>query len=1072
MASDPVPSVAPANPKFVTYIEDLASHKSQETTEDGRALGLVPLPVEIPHVKPKPGLRTMALLGMPATYDLRTQDRVTNVKDQSTCGSCWAFAAYGSMESSIKPSETWDFSENNLKNLAGFDLNPCDGGNHLMATAYLARWDGPVAESDDPYNPGSSASPAALPALKHLQGVDFIPDRNGPTDNDTIKRAVMAYGAVYTSLYWGSAYYKSSTYAYCSSGSHVSNHAVCIVGWDDNYDKNRFVTPPAGNGAFLIKNSWGPYWGLEGYFYISYYDTNIGADNAQFRVAEPTINYNHIYQYDTLGWTTSAGYGANTACFANVFTATSGEELNAVSIYTPVPDSTYEMSVYLEPNSGPINTAGPAAIQTGSIPSAGYQTIQLNPSVALSIGQRFSVVMKLTTPNYTYPIPLETASNGYSSRATSNSGESYMSSSGTSWTDVTTPYPHANVCLKAFTADRAGLQVSPAPGFTATGSVGGPFTPSSQVYTLRNIGSTNLDWTASKKQSWLDFSADSGVLTPGDATNVTVSVNAYAGGMQEGSYSDTILFINETGGAGSTSRTVNLLIKDGSLAVTQTSGLVSYGEEHGPFTPVSQVYTLVNNGYSAISWTAMNTQPWVSLSAVSGSITPGARVDVTVSINANANNLAIGNYADAVTFTNTTNGDGSTSRNVSLSIIRNYEMSSTAFNWIDPSNHTSFLLSDDGVTSAQTIPFTFSFYGVAYSQVYIGANGLMGFVNTGISEYNNSDLPNPQVPNAAIYPYWDDLDPGTSGLVRVGMTGTAPARKMVISWVGVPHFSSTAPLSFQVILCETTGTIIFQYQEVQPGNASFGAGRSATVGLENATGAIAQKYSFNGSAPLLNGQAILFTTNLRISIPEAKRLANGVACTIRDAIVTAVASTTLVYAETEDRACGIAVYKSQHGLTLGEKIDIVGTMTTNSSGEKFINAVEITPTGETVTVKPVAMANNTVGGADWFYDPGTKAGQKGIKGSIYTNNIGMLITTMGTVTYSTTGYFYIDDGSKCKDNSTYTGIKVLGTVPVTEGEDPVGKYVIVTGANSCFKGTSPDIELYRLIRATEVRIVN
>ncbi|HET6456913.1 MAG TPA: hypothetical protein VFI02_21140, partial [Armatimonadota bacterium] len=86
-------------------------------------------------------------------------------------------------------------------------------------------------------------------------------------------------------------------------------------------------------------------------------------------------------------------------------------------------------------------------------------------------------------------------------------------------------------------------------------------------------------------------------------------------------------------------------------------------------------------------------------------------------------------------------------------------------------------------------------------------------------------------------------------------------------------------------------------------------------------------------------------------------------------------------------------------------------------------------------------------------------------------NIGLLITTFGRVTYSASGYFYIDDGSVCRDNSAYIGVKVLGTVPVEAGVDPVGKYVKVTGTASCFKGTSPDVSLYRQIRAADVTVI-
>ncbi len=74
----------------------------------------------------------------PSVYDLRSLLKVTPVKDQGSAGTCWAFATYASLESFLMPSEIRDFSENSLKNRAGFDLNPNTGGGNIdMATAYL-----------------------------------------------------------------------------------------------------------------------------------------------------------------------------------------------------------------------------------------------------------------------------------------------------------------------------------------------------------------------------------------------------------------------------------------------------------------------------------------------------------------------------------------------------------------------------------------------------------------------------------------------------------------------------------------------------------------------------------------------------------------------------------------------------------------------------------------------------------------------------------------------------------------------------------------------------------------------
>ncbi len=142
----------------------------------------------------------------------------------------------------------------------------------------------------------------------------------------------------------------------------------------------------------------------------------------------------------------------------------------------------------------------------------------------------------------------------------------------------------------------------------------------------------------------------------------------------------------------------------------------------------------------------------------------------------------------------------------------------------------------------------------------MGSNGLLGFVNENLQSWINTSLPNPAFPNAMICPYWADLDPGQAGSTRLGTEGTAPNRKFVVSWVGVPrHESPGSTLTFQVLLCETTNDIVFQYGDVQPADGDYGAGRNATVGIEDATGTSATLYSYNGSSLLQNGQALVFT---------------------------------------------------------------------------------------------------------------------------------------------------------------------------------------------------------------------
>jgi hypothetical protein len=340
-----------------------------------------------------------------------------------------------------------------------------------MATAYLARWSGALTEASDPYTTVSrSATTVTSPntaAVKHVQQVLFIPGRSGSLDNENIKRALVEKGAVYSTIRWEDSSYRSTYASFYYSGSSRANHAITIVGWDDNYDRTKFRSIPQGNGAFIVKNSWGPEWGENGYFYVSYYDSVIGKDNALFTAEDPGT-YDTVYQYDPLGWVSSYGENSDTAFFANIFTAKSEEDLVAASFYTAAPGSTYQIWIYTGVQNTPV--AGSArSTQSGTIEVPGYHTIPLTTPVHLKKGDRFSIVVRLNTPGNKYPVPVEYPISGFSSGARAGRGESFVSGSGTSWTDLSTAYQNANVCLKAFTRSSTGTPyATPTPTPTPT----------------------------------------------------------------------------------------------------------------------------------------------------------------------------------------------------------------------------------------------------------------------------------------------------------------------------------------------------------------------------------------------------------------------------------------------------------------------------------------------------------------------------------------------------------------------------------------------------------------------------
>ena len=104
------------------------------------------------------------------------------------------------------------------------------------------------------------------------------------------------------------------------------------------------------------------------------------------------------------------------------------------------------------------------------------------------------------------------------------------------------------------------------------------------------------------------------------------------------------------------------------MQVTPGGGLDAEGDEGGPFTPNSLVYTIENGGDVGFNYSVSDDASWVDVSNSSGYLAPSSTANVTVSINSNANGLAIGSYSATVNFTNTSSGDGDTTRQVNLTV--------------------------------------------------------------------------------------------------------------------------------------------------------------------------------------------------------------------------------------------------------------------------------------------------------------------------------------------------------------------------------------------------------------------
>lgn len=133
--------------------------------------------------------------------------------------------------------------------------------------------------------------------------------------------------------------------------------------------------------------------------------------------------------------------------------------------------------------------------------------------------------------------------------------------------------PSINITVAA--ASAAGPMTVSAGGLTSSGTVGGPFTPSSQSYTVTNTGTAPMNWTASKVASWVDLSSPGGTLAAGAGTTVTASINAGANSLAASgtSYTDTVTFTNTTSNTGDTTRPVSLTVNAAAAPTISTVSL-------------------------------------------------------------------------------------------------------------------------------------------------------------------------------------------------------------------------------------------------------------------------------------------------------------------------------------------------------------------------------------------------------------------------------------------------------------------------------------------------------------------
>lgn len=410
-------------------------------------------------------------------------DNLPEIRNQGAYGSCWAFASLALGEINMRKTErlAMDLSELQLayftyhtvadplggtvgdRNYLGASAGDFlqQGGNIMLALQTLANWKGAASEEVLPYNDESCQNALedgieeayAYEDVAHIKNAYIV---NLKENAQEAKELIKEYGGLATSYCNAAAYYNGTYNSYYNPNKRSVNHAITIVGWNDDFPKENFTDTPQKDGAWLVRNSWGVEGeNYYGYFWMSYEENTLSkaAYAFEFVSSQSEEYYDNNYQYDgSIYYLKSVPVSdGNIITTANVFEAQKEEEeLKAVSFETYATDESYEISIYRDltdltnPESGTL-----VETKSGETTFAGLYQVAVD-GMTLAEGQNFAVVVTLTRAAGNPSMMMEYDYNSWLVCETSaGAGQSFVKENG-AWEDFGAAN-NRNIRIKAYT---------------------------------------------------------------------------------------------------------------------------------------------------------------------------------------------------------------------------------------------------------------------------------------------------------------------------------------------------------------------------------------------------------------------------------------------------------------------------------------------------------------------------------------------------------------------------------------------------------------------------------------------